>query len=123
MVTEVARAWNTLSPEDRARAAVYTSNYGQAGAIQVLGPAHGLPRPISGHNNYWLWGPGDWTGEVLIVYGDSREDAESAFDEVTEIGRVHCPDCMPYEDDNPILLCRKPKRTVSELWPLTKEYQ
>jgi len=123
MVSEVARAWNTLAPEDRARAAIYTSNYGQAGAIQVLGPAHGLPRPICGHNNYWLWGPGDWSGEVLVLYGDSREEAESAFEDVTEIGRVHCPDCMPYEDDNPILLCRRPKWGVVELWPLTKEYQ
>ena len=88
-----------------------------------MGPAEVLPRPICGHNNFWLWGPGDWSGEVVIVYGDSREDVESAFHDVTEIGHVDCPDCMPYEDDNPIFLARNPRFPVSGLWPRTREYE
>jgi len=123
LAADLGEAWKRLSPEDRARARIFTSNYGQAGAVEVLGPRYGLPPPICGHNNYWLWGPGDWSGEVLIVYGDSREDAESAFEDVTEIGRVDCDDCMPYEDDNPIFLCRRPKMDVAAIWPLTREYQ
>jgi len=35
----------------------------------------GLPPAISGHQNYFLWGPRDWTGEVILVL-DTNEDDE-----------------------------------------------
>ena len=47
-----------------AKAAVFGQNYGEAGAIDFYGPALGLPSALSAHNSYYLWGPGDWTGEV-----------------------------------------------------------
>jgi hypothetical protein len=47
-----------LPPEDQEKAAIFTSNYGEAGAIHFYGRDYGLPEPISGHNNYWMWGPG-----------------------------------------------------------------
>jgi 4-amino-4-deoxy-L-arabinose transferase-like glycosyltransferase len=55
MVDQVTRAYNALPAADRARAGILVSNYGEASAINFLG--HGLPFAISGHNNYWIWGP------------------------------------------------------------------
>jgi len=68
MVAAVARVYNRLPPEDRLRCAIYASNYGEAGAIDFYGKRYGLPKAISGHNNYWLWGPRGWTGEVVILF-------------------------------------------------------
>jgi hypothetical protein len=65
----VAGVFRSLSPADQTRVAILTKNYGQAGAIDYFGPALGLPHAISGHNNYYLWGPQKYTGEVVIAVG------------------------------------------------------
>jgi hypothetical protein len=82
----------------------------------------GLPPALSAHNSYFLWGPGDWDGEVLIVIDDDRETLLGLFEEVELAGRTDCTDCMPYEDDLPIWVCRRLKLPVAELWPRIKRY-
>ena len=44
----------------------------------MLGRRLGLPRAMSGHNSYWLWGPGDFDGSVLIMQGLQQEGTEAA---------------------------------------------
>ena len=124
MVAEVARAWQELTPEERARTVIFASNYGEAGAIDLLGRRYGLPPTRSGHNSYWLWGPGsdpgpDW---IVLTVGESREDVEKTFGEVREVGRTRCAECMPYEDARPIYLGRQPRLGLREVWPLVKDY-
>jgi len=75
MVGSVAHVYHHLRPEDEKRAAIFCQNYGEAGAIDFFGPKLGLPPAISGHQNYFLWGPGDWTGEVVLIL-DSSDDHE-----------------------------------------------
>src|SRR6266480_1205769 len=75
MVGSVAHVYHHLRPEDEKRAAIFCQNYGEAGAIDFFGPKLGLPPAISGHQNYFLWGPRDWTGEVVLVL-DTRDDDE-----------------------------------------------
>ena len=124
MVAEVARAWQELTPEERARTVIFASNYGEAGAIDLLGRRYGLPPTRSGHNSYWLWGPGsdpgpDW---IVLTVGESREDVEKTFGDVREVGRTRCAECMPYEDARPIYLGRQPRLGLREVWPLVKDY-
>jgi hypothetical protein len=38
----------------------------------------GLPKAISGHENYSLWGPRDYTGEKIIAVGFSKEDGDAS---------------------------------------------
>jgi hypothetical protein len=66
-VGSVAQVYHHLRPEDEKRAAIFCQNYGEAGAIDFFGPKLGLPPAISGHQNYFLWGQRDWTGEVILV--------------------------------------------------------
>jgi len=47
MAEEVARIHRSLPPADRARAAIFGQNYGQAGAIDLFGPALGSDSAIS----------------------------------------------------------------------------
>jgi len=124
MVGDVARVYDQLSPADRMEAAVFVGNYGEAGAIDLFGPALGLPPAISSHNNYWLWGPRGYTGRIVIflVPMDARPRLEQAFGSVVQAGEVECGDCMPYEDHQPIFICRNPRLTLQQLWPHLKNF-
>src|SRR5882672_1919971 len=63
----VAGVFHSLPAEDQTRVAILAKNYGQAGAIDYFGPSYGLPSAISGQNNYYLWGPRQYDGQVVIV--------------------------------------------------------
>ena len=118
----VAGVWSTLRVEERPQACIFGQNYGEAAAIDEFGPALGLPPAISAHNSYFLWGPRDCTGLVMLVIGDDRETLESLFESV-ELGATHtCADCMPYESGLPIWVARGLKQPIAELWPKIKKY-
>jgi Dolichyl-phosphate-mannose-protein mannosyltransferase len=122
LAADVARVYATLPAADRARACVFAENYGQAGAIDFFGPALGLPRAISGHNSYFLWGPQGCSGDLLLVLGGKREEVAENFAAV-EPGGVHtCADCMPYENHKAIWIARGLKAPVEEAWPHVKHY-
>lgn len=111
-----------LSPEDRAHAGILADNYGEAGALDLLG--HDLPPVISGHNTYWLWGPQGVDGRVLIVIsGDSPSRFEPFCSRVEDEGRLHHPLSMPYERKHIYLLhdCRRPMSPKDD-WIRYKHY-
>jgi hypothetical protein len=122
IVETAARVHGSLPPQDRQRAAFFTFNYGDAGAIDVLGAALGLPPALSGHNNYWLWGPRQFNGDVLIVLGTTRESLARRFDSVERAATIDCGMCMPYENNRPIWVCRGPRRPLHEVWSELKHY-
>ncbi|HYL05002.1 MAG TPA: glycosyltransferase family 39 protein [Thermoanaerobaculia bacterium] len=122
MAEEVARIYRSLPPADRAKAAIFGQNYGQAGAIDLFGPALGLPQAISGHLSYYLWGPRGYTGEVMIVLDDNRETLERLFESVELAGRVYHPYSMPYEHFD-VFVCRGLRQPLAALWPRIKRYE
>jgi 4-amino-4-deoxy-L-arabinose transferase-like glycosyltransferase len=123
MVSSVAHVYHHLRPEDEKRAAIFCQNYGEAGAIDFFGPKFGLPAAISGHQNYFLWGPRDWTGEVALVLDTRDDDERKLFTSVEDLGQiVSSPWAMPFERRVHIFLCRDLKVSVQELWPQVKEW-
>ncbi|MBO0694985.1 MAG: glycosyltransferase family 39 protein [Verrucomicrobia bacterium] len=123
MVGSVGHVYNHLRPEDKKRAAIFCQNYGEAGAIDFFGTRFGLPPAISGHQNYFLWGPGDWTGEVALVL-DTQDDKErEQFASVEDLGQiVSSPWAMPFERRTHLYLCRDLKGNVREIWPRVKKW-
>ena len=121
LVAEVARIYHALPAEDRARAAIFANNYGEAGAINLFGPRHGLPPAISAHQTHFLWGPRGNTGEVLIVLQDDRADLERICASVEEAG-VHFHPWGMAEENNPIFVCRGLTPPLPELWPRLKKW-
>jgi hypothetical protein len=123
MVGSVAHVYHHLRPEDERRAAIFCQNYGEAGAIDFFGPKLKLPPSISGHQNYFFWGPRDWTGEVALVLDDSDDDERNVFASVDDLGQiVSSPWAMPFERRIHIFLCRDLKMSVRELWPRVKKW-
>ncbi|MEI6226880.1 MAG: glycosyltransferase family 39 protein [Deltaproteobacteria bacterium] len=119
LVETVARAYQALPSEQRGRTALLANSYAQAGAIDLLGPKLGLPKAISGHETYALWGPGGHSGELVISVGIPARVMGRYYGEVEQVGVAHTKYAQPHENDVPILLCREPKegRTLREVWP------
>jgi hypothetical protein len=121
MVAKTAAVYHALPPAERDKAAVYASNYGEAGAIDFFGGRYGLPKAISPHQSYFLWGPRDYTGEVLILLGAKKEDAEKSCESVEEKTEVDHPYSDSYEKYK-ILVCRRTKKPLAEIWPALKHW-
>ena len=122
MAETVARVHDRLPPEERSEACVLAGNYGEAGAIDFFGAKHGLPKAISGHNNYYLWGPGDCSGETVVSVGVPRERLEGVFGRIERSGTVRCRYCMPDEDNLPVYVSRDPRLPLEAAWPRFKRY-
>jgi hypothetical protein len=122
LAEKVGRIYNALPPQDRAVTGVFGQNYGDAGAIDVLGRKYGLPEAISSHQNYWIWGPRGYTGEEMIVITDASMPEMLARYESCEVAdRMDHPYSMPYER-RPIYLCRGRKLPYEADWKDLKLY-
>lgn len=126
LTTGVEQVYDALPPAQRAQACVLTSNYGEAGALQHLAAPGRLPPIISGHNNYYLWGPGTCTGNVLILVGYSPTDVQSVGTLYTDIklaATIHCQYCIPLEKNLSIYVLSGPTGAIfPERWGSVKHY-
>ena len=123
MTEAVAKVFLDLPPEDKAKCGIFAQNYGEAGAIDFFGRQYSLPQAISGHNNYWIWGPRGHTGEVMIVIGGNPADHMQVFDSVEQAGLFTHEYVMPYENNLPIFVCRGLRVTIEEVWPRVKHFE
>lgn len=125
LVETVADIYFALPIDERSRTAVLTGNYGEAGAINLYGPAHGLPRAISGVNSYWLRGYGGSAPETLIVLGYSRESAERFFASCEPVGRVTNRYGVENQETRfhpDIFICRGPRQPWPALWRTLRSF-
>ena len=121
-VATVTRALASLSPEDRAHVSILCSNYGEAGALEFLAP--NLPPVLSGHNNYYLWGPRGATGDVMIVInGATQATMLENYKQAERIGPVTTnPYSMPWERKHTIWIAHGRKQGVASDWADLKHY-
>lgn len=117
-VRAVSRAWHSISPQERRRTVIFTTNYGEAGAIDVLGRKEKLPYAYSGHNGFAEWGmpPAAATHVLLTGYGDGA-DAAPAFAGCRKLGTIDDGVGLDNQEQGlPLLLCR-PTASWPSLWP------
>ena len=120
LVGIVERVYQGLPPDDRKQAVALVQNYSEAAAIEFLSKPK-LP-VISGHNQYFLWGPRGYSGDVTICVGANCDSAVKYFRACSLEARLEAPCIQPSEYDIPIMVCRGIKKPLSELWPLAKFY-
>ena len=121
MVASVAGVYNTLPPEQRAKTAILAGNYGGAGAIDFFGPWYSLPKSISAHQNYYYWGPREYTGESVILLEWELKDAQHWCGSVQE-GPKNAPYYGMGWEHYTILICRDFKKPLAEAWPRLKTW-
>jgi len=120
-VTALAAIYHQLSATEQAQAIFLTSNYGEAGALDFFGRAQSLPRAVSGHNNYYVWGPAAATGEVVITVGLPASDLSAVFETVDLVTTLTCEYCV--ESKVPVTVARHLKAPLDTLWAQTKHYE
>ncbi len=121
LVKEVADIYWALPPEEREQTAIFASNYGEAGAINHLGPAYALPQAICAHQTYYFWGPSDFDGDTFIWLQWEREWLEPLFQTVEQAGE-HFHRWGMAEENRPIYLCRGLREPLQKLWPRLKHW-
>ena len=123
LAAQVAQVYQSLPPADRAQAVIAAQNYGEAAAIEFFGERYGLPPVISGHNSYYLWGPGNRSGNVLICVGGNCDKVAEVFTSAERVATFTAPWIQPYEDGIPIMVCRGIKEPLAAAWPRAKLYR
>jgi hypothetical protein len=119
LLKTVAGIRDSLPPEQRASFGIITGNYGEQGAIEILGPAYHLPPPISGTNSAWLRGYPTPPPTTLLVLGLSRGYTEKLFTDCRLAGHYtnHLGIKNEESDSHPdIWLCGPPAKTWPEFW-------
>lgn len=119
LLRTVAGIRDALPPDERAGARVLAGNYGQAGAVEMLGDRYGLSAPISMTNSWWLRGAPEPAPTALIVLGFSRKDAERTFAGCRVAGRNGNVAVVRNEESEShpeIFVCGEPRAGWSKFW-------
>ena len=124
MARTVSEVYATIPPEEKLHTVVYANNYGEAGAIEYYSRKYDLPPVICPHNNYWIWG---WRQrnkkyQTVIIIGGNILDHLSSLNRVEQAAMIQCLYCMPYENNLPVFIGRKLKRSLEEIWESNKNY-
>jgi hypothetical protein len=113
-VNSVAEA---LSPDERMEAVVLAGNAGRAGALQVFGPAVGLPPVISGSGPFWAWGTDGATGKVVVAVGGDEAFLRAHFHTVEIVTVFGHSLASPAERRVRIYICRDGVLPLDVMWP------
>jgi hypothetical protein len=130
MVSTVRGVWQSLPPQQRANAVIFTADYSEAGAINELGRGTGLPTAVSGQNSVWWWGPGNprATTVVVVVPGDKSAAAYAAglsryFASVRTAATLSNPDGVhDIEWGGHVFIASGPRQPWGQLWPRLRHY-
>jgi len=96
---------------------IYAENYGQAGAITILGKKYNLPEAISFSDNFRYWIPKAFNSEIMeLIYinDEPGEDIKELFGNMQEIGSITNP--LAREFGTKVYLCSKPKSSFNMFW-------
>lgn len=117
LTAQVAAAYRAIPPAQRAQASIFTGDYGEAAAIAWFGSAYDLPYPLSGHNNFALWGPGHAPDTTVVAVG-SVDSIRDHFRSCAYISTFRPPGQVSNDQSGTqIWRCSGPDVTWSAIWP------
>jgi hypothetical protein len=119
LVRTVATIRDSLPPDQQAHLGITTGNYGEYGAIEMFGPAYGLPKPIGTTNSEWLRGYPTPPPTTLIVIGLTREQADTIFAGCRWAGHNGNAEGIRNEESQyhpDIFVCGPPRKSWPQLW-------
>jgi hypothetical protein len=98
-------------------AVIFTSNYGEAGAVDRYGPALGLPAAYSGHNAFGYWGPPPNRAGPVVTVGLGSSQL-SQFRHCQLAARIdNSAGTDNDERGQPVEQCAGPRGPWSTIWP------
>jgi hypothetical protein len=123
LVRTIAGIRGSLSPDQRTNSGIIVGNYGEQGAIELLGTPYHLPPPISLTNSAWLRGYPTPQPTTLIVVGVSKDWVDRIFTGCTLAGHNGNSEGIKNEESQyhpDIFVCGSPRLPWPEFW---KKYQ
>ena len=105
----VAGVYGSLSTEERESTGILVGNYGEGGALNLYGPALGLPHAMSLTNSFWYRGYDPRLPQTVILAGFDLDESRKLFESCIVAARNTNPFGVENEEsrDHPdILLCR-----------------
>jgi hypothetical protein len=100
-----------------------TGSYGEAGAVDLYGPSHGLPRAHSGHNSYWHWRLPDRDTATVVAVRMDQEFLEGHFDNCDLAATLDNRLGIDNEaQGQPLWVCHGLNGTWEEVWPEFRHY-
>jgi 4-amino-4-deoxy-L-arabinose transferase-like glycosyltransferase len=115
----VAGVYQSLPPEEREDTGILTGNYGEAGALNLYGPALGLPHAMGLTNSFWYRGYDPRLPKTVIVTGFDLEEGQKLFESCAVAAKNTNPFGVENEESHyhpDILLCRNLRRSWPEYW-------
>jgi hypothetical protein len=103
--------------EDKSSCFIYCENYGEAGAIAVIGKKYGIPEAVSFNESFQYWVPKQFDPDItsLIYINDELgEDVKSFFGKITVVGSISNPDAREFGTTD--YLCQEPVSSFNEIW-------
>jgi hypothetical protein len=101
---------------------IFTGYYAEAGALDVLGSADHLPPVLSGHNAYWMWGPGRASDRTVLVV-DALTSLRPYFSSCRLLTTYYAPHHVRNDWTGlQIGLCTGATASWPTLWPHLKHY-
>ena len=119
----VAGVYRSQPSAERARTAIFTQNYGEAGALAHFGASIGLPYPYSGHNGWALWGPPPNGDTVALLVGLDAQQAARSFTNCEVQARINNTSGLSNQEQGALVwVCTGERRPWSVLWPSLRHY-
>jgi hypothetical protein len=122
LTSEVAAQDAALAREGQQPTSIFTGAYAEAGALDVYGGPYHLPPVISGHNAFWIWGPGTASDATVLVI-DALGQLRPYFASCRVLATFNPPYQVQSDwNDLPIAVCTGPVASWTALWPHLKHY-
>ena len=115
-LTEVtAKAWEMIP--DKESAFIYCENYGQAGAITIIGKKYGLPEAISFHESFRYCIPEQFNPDpesFIYINDELGDDVNALFNKITKVGSITNINAREY--GTTVWLCEDPVISFNSFW-------
>lgn len=108
-------AWQMIP--DKSAAFIYCENYGQAGAITVIGKKYGLPEAVCFSESFLYWIPDNFDPDItsaIYINDEMGDDVRQLFRKITVAGSISNPDAREYGTN--VYLCQDPSGSFNNFW-------
>jgi hypothetical protein len=115
LVSLVNKAY--LMIDDKKAGFIYGENYGQAGAVTVIGKKYGLPEAVCFSESFSYWYPKEFNPDIkslVYINDEPGDDVKALFQKITLIGRISDPDAREYGTG--VYLCQEPVSSFNKFW-------
>jgi hypothetical protein len=117
-LTRIAsEAWQLIP--DKKAAFIYCENYGQAGAITIIGKKYGLPEAVCFSESFRYWIPKKFDPDItsfVYINDELGDDVRRIFKRITKVGSISNPDAREY--GTTVYLCEDPIDSFNKFWTM-----